>query len=129
MMTIDIHDVGHGACSVITFPNGIRYMFDCGYGRDANWYPSVHYSGGTINLLALTNLDEDHVDDLPRVWGTVRLEAFFSNPTITADALAAMKAQHGMNAGVRHVHSMLQQYGSQYGSYPDLGECLHGLLE
>ena len=29
-MRVDIFDVGHGACSVITCPDGKRLMIDCG---------------------------------------------------------------------------------------------------
>ena len=64
-MRIDIHDVGHGACAVVTCPGGARVMLDCGYGLDPGWFPSVTYGGGHVALLAFTNLDEDHVADLP----------------------------------------------------------------
>ena len=85
-MRIDIHDVGHGACAVVTAPNGARIMLDCGLGLDPAWFPSISYGGQFIDLLVITNLDEDHVCDLPYLWRDVRLGGVFSNPTVTGSA-------------------------------------------
>lgn len=92
-MRVEIHDVGHGACAVVTCPNGAQAMLDCGYRRDPGWFPSVTYSGGRLALLGFTNLDEDHVADLPHLWSKVGVGALFSNQTVSPDALAAMKRQ------------------------------------
>jgi beta-lactamase superfamily II metal-dependent hydrolase len=68
-MQIEIFDVGHGHCTVITAPNGRRMMLDCGQRWDDRtfWTPSLHYFNQTIDLLALLNLDEDHVRDFDSV--------------------------------------------------------------
>ncbi len=110
-MMIHIHDVGHGGCAVITCPNGARIMLDCGFRLDPEWFPSVAFGGEFIDLLVFMNLDEDHVNDLPYMCDRVRLGAIFSNPTVTAAALAAIKHEHGMDDGVRHVHSILARFG------------------
>ena len=49
-MQIEIFDVGHGHCTVITAPNGRRMMLDCGqrWGDRAFWTPSLHYFNQTI---------------------------------------------------------------------------------
>ena len=79
-MQIEIFDVGHGHCTVITAPNGRRMMLDCGQRWDDRsfWTPSLHYFNQTIDLLALLNLDEDHVRDFDSVMrnctATSRLE-------------------------------------------------------
>lgn len=120
-MRIDIHDVGHGHCSVITCPNGARVLVDCGYGASLGWRPSDAYAGTHFALATFTNLDEDHLDDLPRAPGRIGAQALFSNPTVTADALASMKP-HGMKPGVRFMHSLLSQHGpGMIGPSPDLG--------
>jgi len=111
-MKIDIFDVGHGNCALITCPNGARIMIDCGYRSDPGWFPSVTFSGQFIDLLVVSNLDEDHVNDLPYIWRDVSLGSIFSNPSVTASALAAMKSKHGMNDGVRQVHTILKDYGT-----------------
>jgi beta-lactamase superfamily II metal-dependent hydrolase len=122
MMKIDIFDVGHGGCSIITCPNGARVMVDCGLRLDPCWFPSITYFGEQFDLVVFGNLDEDHVEDLPHLWRNVRIRAIFSNPTVTAAALATMKRQHGMAEGVRHAHAILTEYGGGLiGQPPDLG--------
>jgi beta-lactamase superfamily II metal-dependent hydrolase len=86
-MQFKIHDVGHGSCVVAVGPEGHRLMLDCGYSIDRPWFPSIHYSGLEIQTLMITNLDEDHVEDLPDLWRKVRINGIFSNPTIDAAAL------------------------------------------
>ena len=110
-MKIEIHDVGHGGCAVVTCPNGARIMLDCGFGRDPAWFPSVAYAGEFIDALVLTNLDEDHVNDLPYLWRALRLGSIYSNPSVTAAALMAMKREFGMDEGVRHAHAILSRFG------------------
>ncbi|MES1240130.1 MAG: hypothetical protein ABUT39_00785 [Acidobacteriota bacterium] len=63
-MIIDIFDVGHGSCNLITCPNGTRVLIDCGFSLGPPWFPSLALKGTRIDLLALLNLDEDHVGDL-----------------------------------------------------------------
>jgi beta-lactamase superfamily II metal-dependent hydrolase len=97
-------------------------MVDCGFRLDPGWFPSVAFQGQSIELLVFGNLDEDHVEDLPYVWRGVRLGSIFSNPTVSAAALAAIKREHGMADGVRHVHTILQQHGAGLiGRRSDLG--------
>jgi beta-lactamase superfamily II metal-dependent hydrolase len=122
MMRIDIFDVGHGGCSVITCPNGARIMLDCGFHLDPAWFPSIAFREQRVDLLVFNNLDEDHLKDLAFVWQDVRLGSIFSNPTVTAAALAAMKREHGMGNGVHHAHAILQHYGAGLIGRPaDLG--------
>lgn len=110
MMRVDIHDVGHGGCAVVTCPNGARIMLDCGF-NSGRWYPSAAYAGQFVDLLVFTNLDKDHVEDFVYLRRNVRLGSIFSNSTVTARALAAMKHKHGMDAGVQEAHSLLSQFG------------------
>lgn len=122
MMRIDVFDVGHGGCSVITCPNGAHIMVDCGFRLDPGWFPSIAFRGQLMQLLVFGNLDEDHVEDLPYVWREVRLGSIFSNPTVSAEALAAMKREHGMADGVRQAHAILREHGAGLvGRPPDLG--------
>ena len=45
LMRIEIFDVGHGQCAVMTSPNSQRMMIDCGtrWGEQRFWAPSLHY--------------------------------------------------------------------------------------
>lgn len=107
-MRIDIFDVGHGACSVITCPDGKRLMIDCGSKTDPPyWWPSIQFYGETFAGLILTNLDEDHVDDFEGTLKNLRVASVCINNTISAAGLKIMKPD-GMAAGVKAVHRYLQ---------------------
>jgi beta-lactamase superfamily II metal-dependent hydrolase len=120
-MKIEIFDVGHGGCVVITGPNGKRLMLDCGFRTEPNFFPSVTFGGEAVELLAMMNLDEDHLDDLPYVWDKVTIKALYSNPSVTAVALKSMKKQ-GMRRGVQKAHALLEHFGpGRTGPIADLG--------
>jgi beta-lactamase superfamily II metal-dependent hydrolase len=107
-MKIDIFDVGHGACSVITCPDGKRLMIDCGSKTEPPyWWPSIQFYGETFAGLILTNLDEDHVDDFDGTLKNLRVATVCTNNTIDAFLLNLMKGD-GMAAGVKAVHNYLQ---------------------
>jgi beta-lactamase superfamily II metal-dependent hydrolase len=122
MMRIDIHDVNHGGCTVITGPQGHRLMLDCGLSADQSWFPSIAYYGERIDTLMLLNLDEDHCEDLSYIWKHCPLGAIVSNPTVTAPALRAMKAGCGMRDGVTMATALLQHFGNGL-----VGDWAHGL--
>lgn len=110
MMEITIHDVGHGACAVVTCPNGVRYMLDCGCSPSRPWFPSVAYAGETIDRLIIQNLDEDHVQDLSSLLRNVNVLSVFSTPHIDANKLKEMKP-NGMRAGVTAAWHYLRACG------------------
>jgi len=107
-MKVDIFDVGHGACSVITCPDGQRLMIDCGSKTDPPyWWPSIQFYGETFAGLILTNLDEDHVRDFESTLTNLRVATVCINNTIDAARLKLMKPD-GMGTGVKAVHGYLQ---------------------
>ena len=108
-MQIDVFDVGHGACSVITAPNGKRIMIDCGYREDhPYWWPSIHFYGQSVDALILTNLDEDHVGDFSEVLKNLNVRIVCTNDTIDYSRLLNMKPD-GMQKGVKSVYEYLRQ--------------------
>jgi len=121
-MRIEIHDVGHGGCTVITGPSGHRLMLDCGLNNHQSWFPSVAYHGERIDTLMLMNLDEDHCEDLSYLWASCTLGAIVSNPSVSAPALRAMKAECGMRDGVSTAADILQLFGNGL-----IGDWSHGL--
>lgn len=122
MIRIDIHDVDHGGCTVVTGPAGHRLMLDCGLCSDRQWYPSVEYNGQCIDTLMLMNLDEDHCEDLPFLWQNCTIAALVSNPTVHVQALRSMKAECGMRAGVIAAAGILEEFGPGF-----LGNWAHDL--
>lgn len=121
MIKVEIFDVGHGACNIITCPNGARIMIDCGSRPSPPWFPSVELGGNRTELLVISNFDEDHVSDLPAVHGFSGFNYLITNPTITSEALEAMKAEGGMGRGVSYANRLLRLLGPGACGWPDLG--------
>jgi beta-lactamase superfamily II metal-dependent hydrolase len=110
-MKIEIHDVDHGGCVVVSGPAGHRLMLDCGLSLNRPWFPSISYFGHRIDTLMLLNLDEDHCEDLDFLWKNCPIGAIVSNPTIDSRALRAMKREGGMRSGVKKVAEILDYFG------------------
>jgi hypothetical protein len=122
-MLIDIHDVGHGACSVITSSDGRKMMIDCGSRLAPNFFPSIHYMFQQMEMAFFQNLDTDHLEDLPSLVNNVGIKAIRSNPTVTADAFLRMKQEGGMNEPLTVMHRILSLAGPTWGpvpSFPDI---------
>jgi len=100
-MKVEIFNVDHGQCAVITSPSGCRLMIDCGTltEGDAYWWPSVHFSGESFLGLGVTNVDEDHLTDFPMVMQHAPPSWILTNPTIGYRELIALKTD-GMRSGV-----------------------------
>lgn len=111
-MRVQVHDVDHGSCVTVTGPTGDVLMLDCGRSLARPWSPAT-YGARVIQTLIFQNLDEDHVEGLPGLClpGAPEVRGIYSNPTVTAPALAVMKAG-GMGTGVRHAHEVLRVYGA-----------------
>jgi len=122
-MKIEIFDVGHGQCAVITAPNGRRMMLDCGsrWGEETFWTPSLHYFRQTIDLLALTNLDEDHLSDFKGMIEDCNVPWILTNPTIGVREFTVLK-QSGMGSGAKALAAWLAgPRGLPVGGQPDFG--------
>jgi beta-lactamase superfamily II metal-dependent hydrolase len=122
-MRVEIFDVGHGHCTVITAPNGRRMMLDCGdrWGDDRFWTPSLHYLGQTIDLLGLLNLDEDHLSDFQGMMDDCKVSWLLTNPTIGAPEFAVLKSG-GMGSGAKAFARWLNAPKGMSGAVqPDFG--------
>ncbi len=124
-MKIEIFDVEHGQCSVITCPNGKRIMIDCGNNTSTGWNPSDHFKGQNIESLIITNYDRDHTSDFNGVMQKCNVRYILGNHTINAYDLAEMKKEYGMSSGIQGVHKFLQRTNwatLSPAAFPDLGE-------
>jgi beta-lactamase superfamily II metal-dependent hydrolase len=122
-MRIEIFDVGHGQCAVITSPNGQRMMLDCGerWRDERFWKPSLHYFGQKIELLGLLNLDEDHISDFKTIMENCTVPWVLSNPTIGSREFAILK-RDGMGRGAKAVAAWLAApKGMPCVTQPDFG--------
>ncbi|WP_422363354.1 ComEC/Rec2 family competence protein [Pyruvatibacter mobilis] len=121
MMQIVVHDVGHGACASIRFPNGKLLMFDCGAGGDEGFSPGACYWNQTIDMLTLQNLDHDHVEGICSLVGNVSIRGLFSNPSIGVKEFDALKTS-GSSPALNLVRDVIAAFGPTVGiSEIDLG--------
>jgi len=105
-MKVEIFDVELGQCAMIYCPPyGKKLMIDAGH-KSLRWWPSVHFARQPIELLILSNYDEDHASDIAAVRQHCGVNAISRNMTVTASRLRLMKAQ-GMGPGIQHVHDWI----------------------
>jgi beta-lactamase superfamily II metal-dependent hydrolase len=124
-MRIQIFDVEHGACNLITADTGVRVLIDCGHNATTGWRPSVHLRQNgitTIAQLAITNYDEDHVSDLPNLLRVVRPGILTRNPTVSPDNLKDLKSEQGAGQGIERLIDMAREFSHPVTSRPELGE-------
>ncbi len=117
---VEIFDVEHGACALVTAETGSRMLLDCGWNGSTGWRPSNHLPNAgirSVDMLVVTNYDEDHVNDLPNLrrlaWDgnpNVQLRSILRNKTVSSRALQSMKSQFGMGNGIRELVSMIDEY-------------------
>jgi beta-lactamase superfamily II metal-dependent hydrolase len=109
-MILEIFDVEHGACALITTSNGKRVMIDCGNNTTTGWEPgSMLLKRGIsyLDRLTITNYDEDHVSGYENLQQSVFINVLHRNPTVSPAALRHLKSEDGMGNGIDAlVHSM-----------------------
>lgn len=97
-MKFVVLDVGHGHCSYVIADNSNLMVFDCGHKTDPEIRSSHHLHNlgrRSIELLVVTNYDEDHISDLPNIQKYVTAKTLLRNKSINAAQLRALKAQSG----------------------------------
>lgn len=102
-MQIEIFDVEHGACALVTADNGARILFDCGHNSTTDWRPSemLRARGITrVENLVVANYDEDHVSDLPNVLSQVYVPVLTRNPSVAPLDLFNLKSESGVGNGI-----------------------------
>lgn len=112
-MELKIFDVEHGACALLTCDNGTRLMIDCGHNGDTGWRPGRYLRDQGISrleMLAITNYDEDHVSGLPDLLGNVDVEWLWRNRSVTPDTIRQLKSEDGMGRGIEALVGMASSY-------------------
>ena len=111
-MEITIFDVEHGACSLIKFPNGQTMLIDCGHNTSNDWRPShwLKQQGIRISNLTISNMDEDHVSDLPNLFRIDRPESLTRNTSTDSAWVKDAKKECGMGKGVETACAMIDLY-------------------
>lgn len=121
-MKLEIFNVEHGQCALLTADNGQRLMLDCGHNSTTGWRPSSHLAGlgvNTLDWLVVTNYDEDHVSDLPNLLKVASIRLLSRNRSVDGTSLKLLKSEHGMGKGIDALADMMNRY---VGSATDLPE-------
>ena len=99
-MQIDIFDVEHGQCSVITCLNGQKILVDTGHNAATGWRPSVAFRGQYFARVLITNVDEDHMSDFAGIQEQCSFQGIWHNNNLTPDIIRKLKQEYGMGRGV-----------------------------
>lgn len=81
-MILEVFDVEHGACALVTTSNCRRIMIDCGHNAKSGWRPGTFLVGAGIprlDRLFVTNYDEDHVSGYPDLISNVVVDVLERN--------------------------------------------------
>lgn len=112
---LQIFDVDHGACALLSMPSGHRVLIDCGHSSDYNgypWYPGEHLAKcgvKHIDFLIFTNYDEDHASGLPSlIRNGISIGCILGNPTVSPETIRYLKRVNGMGLGIESVAIALE---------------------
>jgi len=109
---LEIFDVGHGACALVTADNGARMMIDCGHRTDPYWAPGNLLRGRGVTRLEylyVTNYDEDHVSGICNLLDQVEVSWIFRNTSVSPSDIQKLKSEDGMGAGIARLVRTLSQ--------------------
>lgn len=123
-MKLEIFDVEHGQCAMLTDDNGQRLMLDCGHNASTGWRPSTHLKSlgvQTLDWLVVTNYDEDHVSDLPNLLSTVNIRLLRRNRTVDGGDLRHLKSEQGCGRGIDALADMIGRFTGTATEVPRFG--------
>lgn len=98
-MEIRIFDVEHGSCALIITPNGKTILIDCGHNDTTGFRPS-NYLTNVVGLnsvnnrlteLIISNVDQDHISDLPNIRKKVYPLRLRKHPEIDRNFIYSVK--------------------------------------
>lgn len=122
-MEIRIFDVEHGFCAYIIADNHNVMLIDCGHNQSTGFRPSDYlpsHGCSGIERLIISNYDEDHLSDLPRLRECVPIQILRHNKSITADELRNLKLRAGpLRPGITALLEMIATYTDDVANPPD----------
>jgi beta-lactamase superfamily II metal-dependent hydrolase len=123
---LEIFDVEHGACALITTSNGKRVMIDCGHNATTRWKPGNALRRHNITYLdglCVTNYDEDHVSGYPNLAESVFIGTLFRNPSVQPSTIRQLKSEDGMGVGIeRLIWSIVNVFTGRPPGIQDFGD-------
>jgi beta-lactamase superfamily II metal-dependent hydrolase len=112
-MILEVFDVEHGACALVTTSNGKRILIDCGDNTSTGWKPgtALRRRGITaIDRLIVTNYDEDHVSGYRNLLENVVVGSLQRNRQVAATTIRYLKREDGMGLGIQTLTNMIDNY-------------------
>lgn len=109
-MDLKIFDVAHGACALLECDDQSRVMVDCGHNGDTGWRPGNYLRQrgiSTLEMLTVTNYDEDHVSGLVDLDTNVDIKHLLRNRGVETKHLKHLKSETGMGQGIKHLCHMI----------------------
>lgn len=113
-MLLQIFDVEHGACSLLTADDNARLMIDCGHNASTGWKPGTHLARqgvSQLDMLAITNYDEDHASGSEDLFGNASVAWLFRNRSVSAATIKTLKREQGMGPGIE---CLVRQIGQSF---------------
>lgn len=123
-MKVQVFDVEHGACALVTADTGAHVLIDCGHNSTTGWRPSIYLPGQGVTSLAgliITNYDEDHASDLPNVLNRLPVDVLHRNRSVRPEDLVRLKSETGMGRGIERLAGMAGVYTADVTNPPNLG--------
>lgn len=105
-MRLQIFDVEHGACALVTCDDNTRLMIDCGHNGETGWRPGTYLREqgiSTIEMLGVTNYDEDHVSGIADLCSEVHVGWLWRNKSVSTATLRDLKSEDGMGSGIERL--------------------------
>lgn len=95
MTKIHIFDVEHGECNIIETPTGHIIMIGVGHNDSTGWRPSdwLKQRNQQPHCVILSNLDRDHLSDLPNFEPNIRPVSIKHNNYVNPDWVEYQKIQ------------------------------------
>jgi beta-lactamase superfamily II metal-dependent hydrolase len=111
-MRLQIFDVEHGACALLTADNNARLMIDCGNNANTSWWPGTYLRRRGITLiemLAITNYDEDHASGAPDLFDNINVQWLLRNKSVSPAIIKLLKSEDGMGPGIDRLCDEIEQ--------------------
>lgn len=125
MSTLDIFDVEHGSCALFTADTGTTMLIDCGKNSSTGWSPTVELTNRNsshLDLLAVTNFDEDHANGLPELRAShIKIGALWWAKNVDPDHILQLKSETGVGAGISELVTMAKAYTQSLAAPIDFG--------
>lgn len=120
-MRLQIFDVEHGACSLLTADNGTRLMIDCGHNATTGWKPGTYLREQnitTVDMLAITNYDEDHASGADDLFDKIDVKWLWRNRSVSGTTIKTLKSEYGMGPGIERLCTEIEYTYTGNGSSP-----------